>query len=89
VLRTPLRVASSTPYRTAYQAHIAEGYLTRWRLQVAARMLADGSAKVAAVAREVGYESEAAFSRAFERFSGVPPKDWRRKGLEAQPAAPE
>jgi AraC-like DNA-binding protein len=52
-------------------------------------MLADGSAKVAAVAREVGYESEAAFSRAFERFSGVPPKDWRRKGLEAQPAAPE
>jgi AraC-like DNA-binding protein len=42
------------------------------------------------VAREVGYESEAAFSRAFKRFAGVPPKEWRRKGrLEAQPAAPE
>ena len=59
-------------------------YLTRWRLQMAARMLADGSTKVAAVAREVGYESEAAFSRAFKRFSGVPPMEWRRKGLEAK-----
>ena len=48
-------------------------------------MLADGSAKVAAVAREVGYESEAAFSRAFKRFAGVPPMEWRRTALEARP----
>ena len=54
-------------------------YLTRWRLQLAARMLTDGSAKVASVARDVGYESEAAFSRAFKRFAGVPPVEWRRK----------
>jgi AraC-like DNA-binding protein len=59
-------------------------YLTRWRLQLAARMLADGSAKVAAVAREVGYESEAAFSRAFKRFAGVPPAQWRREAAEAE-----
>jgi len=53
-------------------------YLTRWRLQLAARMLADGTKKIAAVAREVGYESDAAFSRAFKRFAGVSPAQWRR-----------
>jgi AraC-like DNA-binding protein len=53
-------------------------YLTQWRLQLAARMLADGSAKVAAVAHDVGYQSEASFSRAFKRFVGVSPAQWRR-----------
>lgn len=56
-------------------------YLAQWRLQLAARMLADGSAKVSAVARDVGYESEAAFSRAFKRFVGVPPAQWRAESL--------
>jgi AraC-like DNA-binding protein len=63
-------------------------YLTRWRLQLAARMLADGAGKVAAVAREVGYESEAAFSRAFKRFAGVPPVQWRREAARAASARP-
>jgi AraC-like DNA-binding protein len=53
-------------------------YLTQWRLQLAARMLADGSAKVAAVARDVGYQSEASFSRAFKRFVGSSPAQWRQ-----------
>ena len=53
-------------------------YLTQWRLQLAARMLADGSAKVAAVARDVGYRSEASFSRAFKRSVGISPAQWRR-----------
>jgi len=61
-------------------------YLTQWRLQLAARMLADGSAKVAAVAGEVGYQSEASFSRAFKRFVGVSPAQWRRDAT-AQRAA--
>ena len=52
-------------------------YLTRWRMQIAARMLADGAAKVAAVGYAVGYESEAAFSRAFKKIAGVPPAQWR------------
>jgi AraC-like DNA-binding protein len=64
-------------------------YLTQWRLQMAARMLADGSAKVGAVAREVGYESEAAFSRAFKRFAGVPPAQWRREAKPALSTVPE
>jgi len=52
-------------------------YLAHWRIQVAARLLADGAAKVAAVARDVGYESEAAFSRSFKRIAGVSPSAWR------------
>jgi AraC-like DNA-binding protein len=53
-------------------------YLARWRMQIAARLLADGATKVAAIAHEVGYESEAAFSRAFRKVAGVPPATWRR-----------
>lgn len=57
-------------------------YLTRWRMQVAARMLSEGTAKVGAVARDVGYESEAAFNRAFKRAAGFSPGAWRRRALE-------
>ena len=53
-------------------------YLTRWRLQLAAERLARGSAKVAAIGAQVGYDSEAAFSRAFKRETGHSPAEWRR-----------
>lgn len=52
-------------------------YLANWRMQLASRMLIDGSA-VTEVATAVGYESEAAFSRSFKRIVGVPPSSWRR-----------
>jgi len=52
-------------------------YLARWRIQLAARMLTDRSAKIAEVAAEVGYASEAAFSRAFKKLAGHPPAAWR------------
>ena len=52
-------------------------YLTRWRMQIAARRLMDPGARVAAVAHEVGYDSEAAFSRAFKKFVGQSPGQWR------------
>jgi AraC-like DNA-binding protein len=53
-------------------------YLARWRMQVAATRLSRGSDKVAAIALDVGYESEAAFNRAFKRLVGMPPATWRR-----------
>ncbi|MGE0192441.1 MAG: AraC family transcriptional regulator [Planctomycetota bacterium] len=55
-------------------------YLAQWRMQLAARRLRDTAAKVAAVAQDVGYESEAAFTRAFKRLVGVTPGAWRRNG---------
>lgn len=54
-------------------------YLARWRMQLATRLLADGSAKVSAVALNVGYQSESAFSRAFKDASGVSPALWRQR----------
>ncbi|HJS38586.1 MAG TPA: AraC family transcriptional regulator [Burkholderiales bacterium] len=54
-------------------------YLTCWRVQVAARLLADGGAKIAAVGHEVGYSSEAAFSRTFKRVAGESPAAWRAR----------
>jgi AraC-like DNA-binding protein len=53
-------------------------YLTNWRMQLASRLLLEGHATVAAVADGVGYESEAAFARAFKRLVGMPPAAWRR-----------
>ncbi len=57
--------------------HAPMQYLTLWRMQIAARLLADSSMKVAAVGHEIGYESEAAFSRAFKKTVGVSPAAWR------------
>ena len=57
--------------------HAPMQYLALWRMQMAARLLSDGSMKVAAVGHEVGYESEAAFSRAFKKCAGVSPAAWR------------
>lgn len=53
-------------------------YLTRWRMQLATRLLERSGAGVAQVAVEVGYDSEAAFNRAFKKIVGVPPGAWRR-----------
>jgi AraC-like DNA-binding protein len=53
-------------------------YLTLWRMQLASRMLHDGR-QVLDVAEAVGYESEAAFSRAFKKLMGTPPVMWRRR----------
>lgn len=54
-------------------------YLARWRMQVAADRLLDESVKIYRVANEVGYDSEAAFSRAFKRIVGLSPKAWRER----------
>ena len=54
-------------------------YLARWRMQIAAQLLAGGDSNIASVAARTGYSSEAAFSRAFKKMVGVPPSEWRRR----------
>jgi AraC-like DNA-binding protein len=52
-------------------------YLGKWRMQIASEMLRNGSANIAHISVTVGYESEAAFSRAFKKMIGVSPSAWR------------
>ena len=54
-------------------------YLTRWRTALAARQLRESKLSIARVATDVGYESEAAFNRAFKREFGLPPATWRKR----------
>ena len=57
-------------------------YLTSWRMQLASGLLRNSSSTVATIAAEVGYDSEAAFARAFKRLVGVPPAAWRRRAAD-------
>jgi len=71
---------------TKYLSEPPMAYLTRWRLQIAARSLKNTSRGVAEIAADVGYESEAAFNRAFKREFGQPPGRYRinRKAVPSQ-----
>ena len=61
-------------------------YLARWRMVVAAGMLRNAHASLARIAEGVGYESEAAFNRAFKREYGVTPGLWRQNGIAGRSA---
>lgn len=63
---------------TRYLSEPPMTYLTRWRLQLASRSLESTPRGVAEIATDVGYESEAAFNRAFKREFGQPPGMYRR-----------
>ena len=54
-------------------------YLRHLRMQLASRLLAEDNAKLVSVAAAVGFESEAAFSRAFKKCLGTSPDEWRRQ----------
>ena len=54
-------------------------YLTSWRMQLASGMLSNGDMSIAQIAVNVGYDSEAAFSRAFKRVVGLSPAIWRER----------
>ncbi|ULA61556.1 MAG: AraC family transcriptional regulator [Nitrospira sp.] len=60
-----------------YLSETPIAYLTRWRLQLGAQLLATTNHSVAQIAAEVGYESEPAFNRAFKREFGLPPAKFR------------
>ncbi len=68
---------------TAMVGHPPMQYLALWRMQLAARLLADGNG-VTSAAEAVGYESEAAFSRAFKKLVGRAPGTWRRQSSPGQ-----
>ncbi len=59
-------------------------YLAKWRMQVASELMTSANANLASIAAEVGYESEASFSRAFKKVVGVSPSAWRRRGQAAE-----
>lgn len=69
-------------------------YLTQWRILLAAHLLRHGGLSLGRIAEQVGYESEAAFSRAFKRQYGAPPGEWRRdakrqSAAQASPGHPD
>ena len=59
-------------------------YVARWRMNVALSSLKEDEATLGELAIRLGYESEAAFSRAFKRFVGVSPGSVRRNGDAAK-----
>jgi len=59
-------------------------YLTRWRLQLGAQLLSSTNYSVAQIAEEVGYESDAAFNRAFKRQFEIPPARFRSQARSAR-----
>lgn len=61
-------------------------YLTRWRMQLAARKLRETSAPILSIAEEVGYRSESTFNRSFKNIVGVAPGAWRRRSKAAEAA---
>jgi AraC-like DNA-binding protein len=60
-------------------------YLALWRMQLASRLLIEGG-PLSAVAAAVGYDSEAAFSRAFKKLVGRAPATWRRVAVGSRDA---
>ena len=84
------RVAMS---RSAFAARFNElveepplTYVTRWRMQQATRLLRSTSATIGEVAGQVGYDAEAAFSKAFKRWMGAAPGAYRRAAGAAHAA---
>jgi AraC-like DNA-binding protein len=72
--------------RSAFAARFTElvgepamHYVARWRMHVALTWLQEEDAPVSEMASRLGYESEAAFSRAFKKVVGTPPSEWRRR----------
>jgi AraC-like DNA-binding protein len=56
-------------------------YLTAWRMQLATNYLRAANESISSIAGRVGYDSEAAFSRAFKKSVGSPPSEWREQHL--------
>ena len=71
---------------THYVQETPMRYLSRLRMQLALRALESPEQSIAQAAAQVGYQSEAAFNRAFKKYMGVPPGRWRRARAETRQA---
>lgn len=85
----PSLAAEAAMSRSAFAARFADvvgeppmTYVTSWRMDLAARLVRAGDLTLARVAERVGYQSEAAFNRAFRRAHGMAPGAWQRRGPE-------
>ena len=83
--------AAATMSRSAFAVRFKEllgqtplEYVTEWRMQKAMQLLQQRDKKLIDVARSVGYESDAAFSKAFKRVVGTNPGEYLKRGLEGQ-----
>ncbi len=77
-------IVSMSPSRFAARFSTTVGaapmnYVTQWRMSIACRRLSATKLGIERIAAEAGYESQAAFSRAFKKQTGMAPFDWRRK----------
>ena len=73
---------SRSPFAARFSALVGMppvAYLSRWRHHLSTRLLQDNQLTVSAIAERVGYESEAAFSKAFKRRFGASPGVYRRR----------
>ena len=73
---------SRSPFAARFSQLVEEPplrYLTRWRMQKASRLIETSHAGLAVIGKRVGYDAEAAFSKAFKRYTGVSPGAYRRK----------
>ena len=59
-------------------------YVTEWRMQKAMQLLEQRDKKLVDVARSVGYESDAAFSKAFKRVVGASPGEYFKRGFRVK-----
>ncbi len=64
-----------------FVGHPPMQYLTNWRMQLATNYLRSANESISSIAGRVGYDSEAAFSRAFKKSVGSPPSEWRDQHL--------
>lgn len=83
---------SRSTLASRFKATVGQGpleYLTRWRIELAARQLREGSGTLAAIAHSVGYGSESALSVAFKRVLGSSPADYRRHRQVTSPPPSE